>query len=129
MPVHSNSIGDFEFLSMEGQVFYRQQEIEVIDRPGVTGSGARRLGRRGKPFTVLTMNYEANLLAAEAKMQMYIEMKDTEDLVGLVRHDVPEGFFLVLEVREQSRYAITNSIGGLVGGEECCHEVAWTLLG
>lgn len=129
MPIHTNSIGGFEFLSMEGQVFYRQQDIERIERLGVSGSGARRLGERGKPFDVLTMNYEADEQAAADKFQEYVDLKNDSDLVGVVRHDVPEGFFLILEVREQGRYAIMNAVGGFTGGEECCHEVVWTLLG
>lgn len=129
MPVHHNSIGSFEFISMEGAVYPRQQQKELLERAGVDGTGARKTGLRGKPFQLLTVNYEASLQAAADKLEQYADLCDEDVQIALVKHDVPEGFFMVLEVVERERYAIFNSLGGLAGGEECCHEVIWTLLG
>lgn len=129
MPVHTNSIGDFEFLSLEGAFYLRQQQKELIERAGVDGSGARRLGRRGRPFEVLTVNYEESLESAHDKMLQYIELAN-DDPVTVIQASVDKGTYLVLEVRERvPAYAIFPSLGGLVGGEEACHEVVWVLLG
>jgi hypothetical protein len=130
MPVHTNSIGSFDFIAMEGTVFLRQQELEIIKRPGVNGVGARRLGEQGKPFDIVTVNYEATLQAAANKLDDYIALKNASNLVALVYHDIPYGFFLLLEVKEaKPPYAIMSAIGGFTGGEQACHEVTWTFIG
>jgi len=128
MPVHLNTIGYFQFLSMEGPPFLRQEQLELIERAGVDGTAVRKTGKRSKPFEIVTLNYEASLQSAHNKMLEYKAMVG-DDPVEWVRHSVSEGTWLVLEVRERERYAIFNSLGGLVGGEQCCHVVSWTLLG
>lgn len=128
MPVHTNSINGFLFLEMQGPPYLRQQQLEIIERPGVDGSGVRRLGKRGKPFQLQTTNYLADFSEAHNAMLAYKDLVG-DDPVSLTRRTVSEGTFLVLEVVERNCYAIFNSLGGFDGGEEVCHEVIWTLLG
>jgi hypothetical protein len=134
MPVHTNSIGDFEFLQIEGAPHLRQEQLEIIERAGVDGSGLRKLGRRGRPFELQTTNYEESFETAQSKMQEYKALVG-DDPVDLVRMSLEEGTFLVLEVRERALFAIFNAIGGIQDdpGEpvnhEACHIVSWTLLG
>lgn len=128
MPVYINKIGDFQFLEMDGVFHLRQQELEPITRVGIDGTGLRRLGERGKPFEVVTLNYEADFDSAEDKVDEYLELVGS-DPVAVIRFSESEGDFFVLQVREQRPpFAIFNSLGGLVGGEQVCHLVSWTLL-
>jgi hypothetical protein len=129
MPFHQNSIGSFQFLSMDGAVYPRQQQKELIERSGVGGTGARKLGIRGRPFELLTTNYEQSLIAAEGKLQEYADLCDEDVPIAVVKNGVPEGSFILLEVRERARFAIFNAVGGFEGGEECQHEVIWTMVG
>ncbi len=128
MPVLTNSIGTYEFLEIQGAPHLRQEQLELIERAGVDGSGVRKLGARGKPFQIRTINYETDFAAAKSKMDNYKALVGA-DPVELIRQDETEGTFLVLGVIEEQRYAIMNAVGGLVGGEECCHIVNWTMLG
>ncbi len=128
MPVLTNSIGEFEFLQMDGTPFYPQERLELIERAGVDGVGVRRLGEAGKPFEITTTNYEVSYATARSKMELYKWMVG-DGPVELVRHSVAEGYFVVLGVAESQRFPIFNSIGGLYGNEEICHVVTWTLVG
>lgn len=134
MPVHTNSIGGYRFLELQGVPYLRQEQLELVERDGVDGTGVRKLGKRGKPFQFVSVNYEESFATAAAKMLEYI------DLVGLgpvdiVRNSIEEGGFVVLSVVERERYAIFSQLGGIQEDEdhpvnlECCHIVAWTLLG
>lgn len=128
MPAYINKIGDFQFLDMEGAFHLRQQQVELIERHGIDGTGLRRQGERGKPFEVVTTNYEADFDAAEDKMDEYLGLVGS-DPVNVIRFSETEGDFFVLEVRErQPPFGILNALGGLAGGETCCHIVSWTLL-
>jgi hypothetical protein len=133
MPVHTNSIGDFSFLEMRGSPFLRQQDLEIIERDGVNGSGVRRLGLRGKPFQLETTNYLHDFATALAAMDAYKEAVG-DDPVPLIRHSENEGNFIVLGVAERDCYAIFSAIGGIVSVDnplphEVCQIVSWTLLG
>lgn len=134
MPIHTNSIGDFEFLEIQGPPYLRQEQLEIIERLGVSGSGVRKTGERGKPFQVTTTNYEESFETAKNKLDEY-KLLVGADPVEFIRNDLSEGTFLVLNVIERDRYAIFNAIGGLQEDEahpvshECCHIVTWTLLG
>lgn len=128
MPVHTNSIGAYSFLDIEGAPILRQQQLEIIERAGVTGSGVRRLGSRGKVFELVTTNYVASFTTAKTNMDLYKAMVGTNP-VTLIRQSVNEGTFIVMAVKERDRYAIFNAIGGFSGGEQCCQHVIWSLLG
>lgn len=128
MPVHTNSIGEYQFLQMDGSIYLRQQQLELIERDGVNGTGVRKLGLRGKPFQLVTTNYEETFATAHTKMLAY-KLLVGDDPVTLTYKSIDKGTFLVLGVVESDCFAIFNSIGGLVGGEECCQIVTWMLLG
>lgn len=128
MPIHTNSIGDFEFLSMSGAPELRREQVELIERAGVDGTALRKTGQRSRPFEVVTMNYEASFQAAHNKMLQYKSLIG-DDPQEWIRHSISEGTWFVVDVKERELYAIFNAIGGLVGGEQACHVVSWTLLG
>lgn len=134
MPAYTNSIGAYQFLAMDGAFHLRQQQLELIERHGIDGTGLRRLGIRGKPFEVVTINYEVDFDTAEDKMDEYRELVGS-DPVNVIRFSETEGDYFVLQVREQQApAAILNSIGGIQPDPDnpvsltCYHVVSWTLL-
>lgn len=128
MPFHTNKIGDFQFLDIQGAPYLRQQDLELIERHGVDGTGVRKRGRRGKPFQLETLVYVEDFETASELMAQYALLVG-DDPVTLMRQSVDEGTFLVLGVVERQRYAIFQSLGGFDGGEQCCLIASWVLLG
>jgi hypothetical protein len=118
----------FQFLEMTGQIAYRQQGLEIIERFGVNGSGVRKTGKRGRPFEIITLNYELSFADARDKLIEYKTFVG-DDPVKLMKWGVDSGRFLVLSVEEKDCHAILNPLGGLYGDEQCCQVVSWTFLG
>ena len=50
MSIPTNSIGDFQFIALDGQPELIRQEIELVFRRGVNGAAFWRTGERGRPF-------------------------------------------------------------------------------
>lgn len=126
MPVHTNSIGAQTVFDLVGTIYSRQQQIEVIDRPGVDGSGARLTGARGKPFMLTSVAYHATFTAAKTAMTAYVALKLS--LQEVIRNGVSYGNFIVLDVAEATPpYSVLNVAGS--PGSTVRAEVKWTLLG
>lgn len=127
MPIHVNSIGAFTFFDLVGTIYPRQEQLEIIERPGVDGSGARRSGARGKPFVLVSVAYYTDW--TDYHMSLY----EYKDLVGqdpqtLTRNDEDYGTFLVLEVTEvQPPQAVMNVAGDPT--KQVRGVTRWTMLG
>ncbi len=125
MPVHVNSIGEAVFFDLIGALSPKQETLEIIERPGVDGCGARRMGTRGKPIEFLSISYHTSFTTALEFLQA------SKTLVGddpqtVIRNDVTLGTFLVLSVEEATpAYAVVNVAGS--PGSECRLEMKWTL--
>lgn len=125
MPVLTNSIGGYTFFDLLGVIYASQQQVELIDRPGVDGSGARLTGKRGKPFSLVSVTYYANFTAAKTAMATFVAMKTS--LQNLTRNSVSYGNYIVLEIAEaKPPFAVINVAGA--GGAQCRAEVKWTLV-
>src|SRR4051812_13461371 len=115
MPVHTNSIGDAIFYDLIGTIYSPQQQVEIIERPGVSGSGARLTGSRGKPFDLISTTYHTNFSAAQDAMEAYVTLKTS--LQYLVRNTIEYGLHIVLDVAEASPpFAVVN-VAGASGAE------------
>ena len=64
-------IGDFEFITMTGDVGSYVNKVEDEIRPGLDGHTFRLLGRRGEQFTIQTSQTFNSLLLAKKTMQSY----------------------------------------------------------
>ena len=123
-----NSIDAKQFASLTGPIFYQQQQVEVIERPGVTGSGLRRLGVRGKPFTLTSKTYCDDFADAADFVDEYNDLVG-EDPVVLIRNGVGHGNYLVLEVQEVETIPVLNATGNVPVGATACLICSWKLLG
>ncbi len=125
MPVLENSIGTAEFQDLVGTVYPRQAQIELIDRPGVDGVGARNTGTKGKPFKLVSVAYHDNFDSATAAMADYITLKSSLQI--LVMNGTLLGSVLVQDVTEANpRQAVYNVAGA--PGKTSRAEVEWTLV-
>jgi hypothetical protein len=125
MPVLENSIGTAEFQDLVGTIYPRQAQIELIDRPGVDGVGARNTGTKGKPFKLVSVTYHANFAAAASAMTDYIALKSSLQI--LVRNDEVFGSALVQDVTEATPPQAVYNVAGAIGAQ-CRAEVEWTLV-
>lgn len=124
----TNSIGANTFVELTGAIFYRQEQLEIFNRPGVVGSGVRRLGARGTPFELTSKQYHADFAAAKTALQTYDDAPGTNP-VTLIRNSIDHGTYLVLEVMEVSTVAVMNPSGNANPAHTVLQTVKWKLLG
>jgi hypothetical protein len=123
----TNSIGAYDFVSISGKIFYRQQQIEVFNRPGVTGSGLRRLGERGQPFELTTKQFHADFAAAKTAIGLYLALIGGT-LPSLTRHGVDHGDYAVLTVTDLTE-PVLNPTGNATSSHTVMQTCVWKLLG
>jgi len=128
----TNSIGAKQFVEMTGAIFYRQEQIEVINRPGVDGSGLRKLGKRGRPFTLVTKQYFATLY--DAFDAIFNAWTGYKTFIGtttytVTRNGVNHGDYAVLDVQEVATIPVVNPCGNATSTHTALLVCKWTLLG
>lgn len=126
MPVHENSIGTFELFDLVGNIYLPQQQVEIIERPGVNFSGARRTGIRGKQFELVSVEYRGSFEEAFDAYGAY-KAASGGDSLSIVQNDVDWGAYLLLEVAILKLFAVVNAAGA--PGANCRMECRWKLLG
>ena len=116
MPVHVNKIGAYTFIDIRGPFDLRQEQIELFARPGFDGVIARKTGNRGKPFTITTISYATDFVAAQTAINTFHANLVGADPVEIIRFSQNEGTFLILSVNEsEPPKAIVNSTAGNFG--------------
>lgn len=143
MPFHLNSLAnhaDYEaasvrvrFDDLAGEVVLRGEELEILNRPGVEGCGARKLGRRGKPFELAAVLYCPDWQYAHDILANYQTLIGLDPLY-LTKQSVAWGTFLVLEVAATRTEAVYSVCGDAVNAAyyptlEIRLETKWKLLG
>jgi hypothetical protein len=128
MPVLENSINNLQFFDLTGPIVYSQEKIELFEREGVDGLGARRLGSRGEPFELSSITYHQNWSTALAALGVYHALPGT-DPVTVVRNGTDHGVFLVLAVAEVKTEAVLTVAGvGVPSTYEIRQVVRWVLV-
>lgn len=133
----TNSIGSFSFVrlsSVNGRadaVETVYQHTELIQRPGVDGTGMIQLGLKGDPFQLSSMVDVDTFANAQALRLNYKSIVGNGLYVVIcagTNYYNPLGHkYYVLGVQaEASR--IGKSAGGLVGGAQAKVEAIWTLI-
>lgn len=116
MAVTDNSIGDFDFLTLRGNVNAPAEQLVLDQRIGVDGTEATRTGVRATP-SVLTSTRD--VLDGAAGRRLYREYLDliNDNPVEVVKDGEPslDGLWKaqVLEVRLVILQAITAAVGGI----------------
>jgi hypothetical protein len=91
-----------------------------------SGTGLRKLGQRGVPFELVSVQFHATFAAARAAMQSYDDAPGTA-AVALVRNGENHGNFFVLRVVERITQAVFNPTGNANPAHTVRQEVVWTL--
>jgi hypothetical protein len=127
MPVLENSIGGLQFFDLVGAIFYAQEQLELLERPGVQGTGVRRLGARGQPFELVSITYLPNWSTALAVLGVYHQLP-AANAVTVIRNGTDHGTFKVLEVSELETRAVLGVAGvGVPSTYEIRQVVRWIL--
>jgi hypothetical protein len=115
----TNSIGEFTFLTLNGNPEPPKEECLVLSRPGVDGVAVWKTGQRGGKFTLRSAVDAADLTAARAQYAQYVASIGG-DPVAVVWCDLAlqtiegEAFdVIVLDVRPVSIRKILGGVGGL----------------
>jgi hypothetical protein len=126
-----NSIGSEQFLEIVGMPDLAKMRLDLVERPGVDGTGIWETGTRGKPFTLLTRVDAEDLRAAIETFARYCKFPE-QDSVDLMVQDVSfltYGFtFQVLDVRPREICELANSSGGLNPPSLAWCECEWDLV-
>jgi hypothetical protein len=132
MPLLTNSIDNFHFLVLTGEIIPPMQSMDIEQRPGVNGLEIAITARKGKPFTMIS----------RADTQNYAECADLVDqyqrLIGgapveIVQGNVAStsyGFGVsVLNVQPVRAISLSGGIGGLSGPQpRGLLECRWELI-
>ncbi len=128
MSLLDNSIGDFAFLALAGEIEPPREILEIEERAGIQGSEVTRMGAKGRPF----------VLQSRVDLQSYEEAKTLlDDYLGLVGADpvsVTQGgvtsqyLFIVLNINVLRIPPVAGGVGGFNSNPRALLECRWTLL-
>ena len=104
------------FDDLSGEVITRAEQIEILSRPGVDGSGARRLGKRGEPFELTSVVYGPNWAWAKAG-QLYYKAMVGQDPFYVIKQSVNWGTYILLGVNIVRTEAVVSVCGNAIGYE------------
>lgn len=125
-----NSIGIFRFVSLSRPPELLLEQVVTRARPGVNGVMLQRVGRRGKPFQVVSV-VDAGTLGQAADLYYAYSLLVGENAVSVVWADVPfinaGVLYFVTEISEPRMRRIVRGHGGLNGVSYARLECTWTL--
>ena len=123
-----NQIDIFTFEDLQQNVPSRAERLEVFERMGYNGVGARRTGFRTGPIKMTSIRYTQSWTTARNILVSY------QDLIGLdpvriIHHDLFLGFFLIEDVQELSTIAVVSAGGTIETNPQTLLTCEWTLRG
>lgn len=134
----SNSIGIYPFVTLtnpiglNGAPLLVRAENEVIQRPGVHGTGVRRLGVKGEKFQMISTRDNSTVATAAQEYNLYTAL--TQDGAQNIRfkgldYDAFGVLYVVLNVSDPDIMPLRNKVGGLLGTLASAVKltVTWTL--
>lgn len=125
-----NSIGDFVFLDLKGNVELLKQETQLLRREGVPGVGLKLTGVRGAPFKLRSKVDAATIADANDAYTNYLSYVG-DGVFSLIQYGmVFAGYgvgFLVQDVKPALIRANQFVMGGLFPPSLGWIEADWTL--
>lgn len=129
-------VGPYGFISLHrtddprGGPLVPREQCEVINRPGVDGTGVMKMGRRSEPFQMRAFVDVLNLNIVPTAVQSYQSLIGT--VVNVVWQDLDYGAaygcrYAVLDCVCQSSRRVLARAGGAVAGSTAVVEILWTL--
>lgn len=114
MALTENKIGDHQFTVLNGKLVRPVQAKMVDDRPGVDSSEFILVGKKGKPFTLISQVDVASYDDCQSKLAEYQELIEG-DAVSVVKGGVDtesQGYrCVVLDVQEEDCRTIRGAVG------------------
>lgn len=135
----ANFLGEFPFVTfnntvgLSGAPLLLRQENEIIQRPGVNGTGIRRTGVKGVTFQMVSTRDNSNqaLAAQEYNLYTVLTQEDAQPIrfKGL-DYDSFGVLYVVVDVSDPLIMPLRNKVGGLLGTQESAVKltVTWTLV-
>ena len=124
----TNKIGVYEFIELVRPADIHDEDVEIITRPGVDGIILRRLGKRGKPFDLISREDVASLTAGRQGISAYKDMIGGDAVVVIQNGVTLAPDYFVVAVRPLRLRAIATATGGLNPPSNAWLECAWTLV-
>lgn len=129
-------VGPYGFISLHrtddprGGPLVPREQCEVINRPGVDGTGVMKMGRRSEPFQMRAFVDVLSLAIVPTAVQSYQSLIGT--VVNVVWQDVDYAAnygcrYAVLDCVCQSSRRVLARAGGAVSGSTAVVEILWTL--
>lgn len=118
------------FICLTGQIQNKRERTEILQRPGVDGTGVRRLAVRGTPFVLETLeDFATEALAAAAfdsytgriAAGPYTMIKDTVEYTDVA-------ILEVVKVDSKRHVSIVGGVNGLDGGPAVILRAQWTFV-
>ena len=130
MALPINRIGPFKFVSLDGAPQHAQYMMSVRSSAGMTGVQVQRLGRMGKPFSVLSFADAPTYLDAQSLAYQYSQLPGT-NAAALFLGSVPQASWdlavFVIDVQIVALKATIHGNGGLNGTSKAFIRAKWTL--
>ena len=127
----ASAIGPYEVLTISGMPQTIRQQLEIVQRSGVDGSGIYLTGLRGRPFTLRTTVDGIGRINAFLAFEGYTQLVGAEP-VGIVHGGVWIGtinaLFAVLDVRLVDIGHLALSVGGTTAGADTLLTAEWDFL-
>jgi len=111
-----NSIGEFNFISLEGAIDLNGQQLAIDSRPGVTGMRFKLLASKGQPFVMISMVDTDSLFWANLQLVSYKALIES-DPVWVWKNGVPEPEIKVLNVTKLDQQKISNAVGNKLSNQ------------
>lgn len=103
----------YEFIRIEGNPDGIHEEVQVVQRPGVDGTGLWHAGRKAMPFTITTHVDAVSQTVAQTMLASYRLLIDSAVLYRLKFRGADWGQVGILDVKGITQRALANSSGGL----------------
>ena len=134
----ANSLGSFNFVRLSSPNNRRAdgvetvyQHTELIQRPGVDGTGFMQVGLKGDPFQLASfvdVDTFANAQVLKMNYKSLVGYSPVILIVAGLNYYNPYGHkFEVIEVKAEA-YATGAQVGGLTNGGLAAVEATWTLV-
>jgi len=131
MPLVSNQIDAFAFISLDGNPQALKKQLTPLARAGVDGTTLLDEGSRGRAFTLRSKVDQANVTTGWRTLQEYKDLIGT-DPVDLIWNDAELSEdtvqVAVLDVTLARLVALAGGTGGLNPPSLAWLECDWTLL-
>lgn len=126
-------IDSLEFLTLDGPIGRRTEQLEIVQRPGVPDQGLWRTNLRGKPFELLSQVDCLSLADAHTTYAEEYVLLIGADPVNVIQGGVDFGTtedlaFAVLDCQLVEARHILTAVGGLNPPSEGFLICRWTLL-